>query len=260
MEATPTRHHTWMPLVLMFIVVPAIILLLFFGITASFHSLGLTRDQALLLLLASVLGSAVNIPLSRRRIQLADPTMAQWSPMAQWVIAMFHYYPPAVVEQIVAVNVGGALVPLFFSAYLLTRSATPVLDAVIATVAVLIVAKLLARPVPGVGITVPGFVPPIVAAVVAYGLVTYAPGPLAAPHHAAPVAYIAGTLGTLIGADLLNLPTVLRGGLLAVGPQRFWWGRPPARVSPDKPRILSIGGAGVFDGVFLTGVIAAFLA
>ena len=54
----------------------------------------------------------------------------------------------------------------------------------------------------------------------------------------APLAYIAGSLGTLIGADLTNLDKVR--GL----------GAP----------IASIGGAGTFDGIFLTGILAVLLA
>jgi uncharacterized membrane protein len=82
------------------------------------------------------------------------------------------------------------------------------------------VCKALARVTPGVGITLPAFVPPLVSAAVAMLLTS---------GQAAPVAYIGGTLGTLIGADLLNLPAVRRMPAL----------------------MLSIGGAGVFDGVFL---------
>ena len=55
---------------------------------------------------------------------------------------------------------------------------------------------------------------------------------------AAPPAYISGSLGTLIGADLLNLDKLQ--GL----------GAPVA----------SIGGAGTFDGVFLTGIAAVLIA
>ncbi|HTW95115.1 MAG TPA: DUF1614 domain-containing protein, partial [Tepidisphaeraceae bacterium] len=54
---------------------------------------------------------------------------------------------------------------------------------------------------------------------------------------APPLAYIAGTMGTLIGADLLNL-----GHIYGLG-----------------ARVASIGGAGTFDGVFLTGIIAVLL-
>jgi uncharacterized membrane protein len=91
------------------------------------------------------------------------------------------------------------------------------------------ISKLLARPVPGVGIAMPALIPPILAALVAL-ILAPAQGPM--------VAYIAGTLGVLIGADLLNLKnlTLLR--------------------AP----VVSIGGAGTFDGIFLTGIIAVLLA
>jgi uncharacterized membrane protein len=56
--------------------------------------------------------------------------------------------------------------------------------------------------------------------------------------HAAPLAYVSGSLGTLIGADLLNLDKLQ--GL----------GAP----------IASIGGAGTFDGVFLVGIVAVLIA
>jgi uncharacterized membrane protein len=87
----------------------------------------------------------------------------------------------------------------------------------------------MAYPVRGVGISVPIFIPPLVAALAAVVL---------SRRQAAPLAYIAGCLGTLIGADLLNL-----GSIQGLG-------------AP----IASIGGAGTFDGVFLTGIIAVLLA
>jgi uncharacterized membrane protein len=79
----------------------------------------------------------------------------------------------------------------------------------------------MADPVPGLGIAVPVFMPALVTAVVAL---------LLSRKDAPPLAYIAGGLGTLIGADLTNLDKVR--GL----------GAPVA----------SIGGAGTFDGIFLT--------
>jgi Protein of unknown function (DUF1614) len=66
------------------------------------------------------------------------------------------------------------------------------------------------------------------------GLVAVAPHPAAV----AGLAYAGGTLGTLLGADLVNLPKVRRLG------------------AP----VVSIGGAGTFDGVFITGIVAVLLA
>lgn len=259
MEANPARHHPWMPVMLLALVIPMILAFIYFQVTAaSFRMFGLTASETILILLASVIGSIINIPLTRRKIQLADPVLQRLSPTMQRLMLLFHYYPPAVIEQVVAVNVGGALVPLGFSAYLLTRPGTPIVLALVAAVVIAIIAKLLARPLPGVGITLPGFVPPILSAIVAFLLVHFI-APQDSITALAEVAYIGGTLGTLVGADLLNLPLVLRGGLLAAGPQRVWrlGQQPMPRL--DKPRVLSIGGAGIFDGVFLTGILAAFL-
>jgi uncharacterized membrane protein len=89
-----------------------------------------------------------------------------------------------------------------------------------------------ARPIPGVGIATPMFIPPIVAAIVGSLL----SGGL--PHHASAIAYISGVLGTLIGADLMNL----------------------RRLSELGAPVASIGGAGTFDGIFLTGIVAVLLA
>jgi uncharacterized membrane protein len=91
-----------------------------------------------------------------------------------------------------------------------------------------VVAHAFAQIVPGVGIAIPMFIPPLTAAVV--GLVL-------SWRRAPPMAYVAGSMGTLIDADLLNL----------------------GRVAELGAPVLSIGGAGTFDGVFLTGIIAGLL-
>ncbi len=103
------------------------------------------------------------------------------------------------------------------------------LVAPIAIAIVTVIVHWLARPVRGVGITVPTFIPPIVAVGVAM---------LLSWDRFAPLAYVCGTLGTLLGADVSNLPNVA------------------ALHAP----VASIGGAGTFDGVFLTGIMAVLLA
>ncbi len=95
--------------------------------------------------------------------------------------------------------------------------------------AIAIVIHAMATPVHGVGIAVPVFAPVVVTAILAF---------LLSREYAAPLAYIGGSMGTLIGADLINLDKI--GGL----------GAPVA----------SIGGAGTFDGIFLTGILAVLLA
>lgn len=206
--------------VLLVFVAPLVLALLYLNLaTFSFERLGLSSEMALLVLFASLVGGMINIPLSRERVAVQQ--------LPRGIMRYFYYYPPVVRERVIAINVGGALIPLALSAYLLPRA--PLWETLLTTLVVAAVCKVLARITPGVGITLPAFVPPLVSAAMATILAT---------GQGAPVAYIGGTLGTLIGADLLNLPAVRRMPAL----------------------MLSIGGAGVFDGVFLVGIVAALVA
>ena len=141
------------------------------------------------------------------------------------------YVVPVVVGwpgTIIAVNVGGAVIPTLLSFYLYVRNELWILG-IIAIACVAAVCHFLAHSVPGVGIALPVFVPPLSTAVVAL---------LLSRRYAAPLAYIGGSMGTLVGADLLNL-----GKMQGLG-------------AP----VASIGGAGTFDGIFLTAILAVLLA
>jgi len=186
--------------------------------------LGISSGTALLLLFASLLGSYINIPVwefPEREVRSGQEV----------IFFGVHYVVPVVIEwpsTVVAVNVGGAVIPTLLSLYLLFKNHLWI-SGIVTTALVAVIVHMLAYPVQGVGIAVPIFVPPVVTAIVAV---------LIAREHAAVLAYVGGSLGTLIGADLLNLG-VVRG-----------LGAPVA----------SIGGAGTFDGIFLTGVLAVLLA
>ncbi len=199
---------------------PLMFFLLFFNIaTFSLTKLGLTSQGAVLLFTAVLLGSIINIPISKKRIVVMEPTPFRHP--------FLFYNPPRVRKQVIAVNVGGCIIPTVFSLNLLLTRA-PVLPSVVATLIVALVCHRMARLVPGVGIKIPALIPPILAAVLAL---------IMAGSSAAPVAYVSGTLGTLIGADLMNLN----------------------RLDELGTQVLSIGGAGVFDGIFLVGIMAALL-
>ena len=190
----------------------------------AFESMGISRRYMLALLLLCLLGSYVNIPIAQLPGQ---------HERAGQVVDFFgmRYVVPARVNSpgtVIAVNVGGAVIPVILSIYLIIKHRLYG-PSVVAIAVVTVLVHLMARPVRGVGIAVPIFIPPLITAVVAIVLSRRNPAPLA---------YIAGSLGTLIGADLLNLDKVR--GL----------GAPVA----------SIGGAGKFDGIFLTGVVAVLLA
>jgi uncharacterized membrane protein len=125
--------------------------------------------------------------------------------------------------------VGGCLVPLAFSVYLLINKPMPVDQLLPAVALMTALSYALSRPIPGIGIGMPGFAAPLGAAAVA---ILLADEPFRAE-----VAYIAGTTGVLIGADLLRLKDIRRMG------------------AP----VASIGGAGTFDGIFMTGLVATLL-
>lgn len=205
-------------------VVLFVVLLVFRALRHAYVSLGLSPSAAMLLLFGSLIGSYFNIPVA-----VLPPEQLE----SDKVIDFFgmQYMVPTVESlagTVIAVNVGGAVIPTIMSLYLLVTRQLWVQGA-IATAIVALVLHWLAHPVPGIGIAVPVFFPAIVTAVVAL---------LLSRGNAAPLAYIAGSMGTLIGADLTNLDKVA--GL----------GAPVA----------SIGGAVTFDGIFLTGIVAVLLA
>jgi len=161
----------------------------------AYMRLGVGPGIAMVLLFGSLIGSYFNIPIA----------VLPASPVRSGQIVEFfgmRYIVPVVVSwpgTVLAVNVGGAVIPTLMSTYLVIRYQLWFKAALVATA---ILAFILSR--------------------------EYAP----------PLAYIGGSMGTLIGADLLNLDKI--GGL----------GAPVA----------SIGGAGTFDGIFLTGILAVLLA
>jgi uncharacterized membrane protein len=202
-----------------------LVVMIQFGVLRyAYMRIGISSGAALLLLLGSLLGSYVNIPLA----QLPEQAIMSGREITYYGM---HYVVPVVVDwpgTVIAINVGGALIPTLVSIYLLVRNHLWG-RGLLAIAGVTAACHALASPVPGVGIALPVLVPALTTAVVAL---------LLSRHCAAPLAYISGSLGTLIGADLLNLDKLQ--GL----------GAPVA----------SIGGAGTFDGIFLTAIVAVLIA
>jgi uncharacterized membrane protein len=219
------------PFLIFFVFVFIFLLLVAFGLvqfglfTWAFARIGIPPEYLFSLLFLCIFGSMINIPL--RRIRIEDD-------MRDWHVVSFfgmRFRPPRISrpnEMVLAVNLGGAVIPTILSLYLLVNSPNPI-RMLMALGAVVLVVYKIARPVEGVGIAIPMFIPPIAAALAAM-IFNY--------EWAAPTAYMAGTLGTLIGADILHLDKLRR----------------------LRAPVASIGGAGTFDGIFLTGILAVLLA
>ncbi|HWP57999.1 MAG TPA: DUF1614 domain-containing protein [Candidatus Acidoferrales bacterium] len=197
---------------------------------AALSKLGLSPAAALLAFLGILFGGAINIPVKkipREEIVIADPFA---------VFGFGRLFPRLLRTRrytTIAINVGGCMIPCMLALYQIARIVQEGWYAAVVLLAVtalsIAVCFRIARPVQGIGIAMPALIPPLLAAV---------PSVLLMPDFAPPIAFVAGVLGPLIGADLLHLSEVKR---LATG-------------------VASIGGAGTFDGIVLSGLFAAILA
>ena len=180
----------------------------------AYMRLGVGPGAALLLLFGSLIGSYFNIPIAYLSDRRSGPGRSLNLRHAVCHSGSFAAWPGTVL----AVNVGGAVIPTMMSTYLVIRYQLW-LKAAIATAVIAVVIHSMATPVPGIGIAVPVFAPVVTTAILAFIL---------SREYAAPLAYIGGSMGTLIGADLLNLD----------------------KISGLGAPVASIGGAGTFDGIF----------
>lgn len=193
----------------------------------AFQRIGFSSLEYTLVLVATLLGSAVNIPVGQAASTepLVDSDGAR-------VFGLYYRIPRITgyrhTYTIIAVNLGGAMIPVLVSVYLLAAHTNLLLAALGGSLVTSVLVHLMARKVRGVGIVTPALLPPIIAAVMAY---------LLAPASPAVVAYVSGTIGTLVGADLTNLRDLAKLGA-------------PVAI---------VGGAGTMDSVFLTGIIAILL-
>lgn len=196
---------------------PILLILGFFHVVnLGFENLGLSSEITLLILFLMLVGSSINIPLTRRKIIYTKES------------SFFGLFSTNKLRASgIFINLGGAVIPVLLSFYFLTK--IPLEPVLIAVILMVIVTNLLSRPIPRKGIGLPVFVPPFFATLFAL---------IISPEWAAPTAFISGVLGTLIGADILNL----------------------RKIQKLSPGMISIGGAGVFDGIFLIGIISALLA
>jgi len=168
---------------------------------AAFEVLGLSNSGALVLVMACLAGSVIDVPIHRMRRT----------------------------GTLLAVNLGGCVIPLLMCGWVVSHARLGAGQVIAATGLVALASWRFSRVEPGIGVTMRGFVAPL-AALTAAAIVDR--------DALAPLAYVSGIVGVLVGADLLRLRQAAEGGALA----------------------LSLGGAGTRDGIFLAGVVAVLLA
>lgn len=220
-------------ILLLVLVLWASVTLLFFGaLSTAFTKMGFSWSDALLLLAASLIGAGMNIPLFTMESKI--PVVRETFVRSFGMVYRVPVIKTVTDETTVAINVGGAIIPVLVSAYLLVSFPQVAPYALAGTAIVTLVTHGVAKPIRGLGIATPIFIPPLAAALSAI-ILTAAFCPI--PECRFVTAYVGGVLGSLIGADLLNLN----------------------RISDLGAPVASIGGAGTFDGIFMTGVIAVLI-
>jgi uncharacterized membrane protein len=220
------------PLLLLLAFLLLFVFVLFSGVViAAFGKLGIPPEVAFTLFIFALVGSLINIPIAEETTY--EPVLALREVRFFGISYPVPYFEWAERKTVIAINVGGALVPLSIAIYELFRmiyfeNFTLLFNTLMAVLIAALLSNAVARPVKGLGIAMPMLVPPLMAVLLGWLLGDGNPNA---------VAYVSGTLGVLIGADLMN------------------WRKIKELGAP----MVSIGGAGTFDGIFLAGIIAVIL-
>ena len=211
-------HNNFLFAILLLVLIVALGLLFVGVLGVAFREVGFNIETVALILVGTFLGSFINIPLLK--LKACVPIVREETASFFGVIYRIPRMEYGETVTMLAVNVGGALIPSAVSIYLLLKAPqTALVYCFLGVVVVALITRAIARPVKGVGIVTPALVSPIAAALLGIFL------PSGAPRI---VAYVSGVIGTLVGADLSNLKNI------------------PKLGAP----MASIGGAGTFDGVF----------
>jgi uncharacterized membrane protein len=221
-------------IVLLIALLILIIPLLILGVIgAAFTRLGFSWISALAIALLMLFGSFVNIPVYKIRrdmIRIAPPDSSVFGEYSQ-------SNPSPVWDTTIAINLGGAVIPIAVSLYVLYQAilitGTSLLFSV--CVAIILVASITfvsTRYLPGSGIQVSLIIPGLTALLA--GLMLSGGTGLAA----AVTAFVSGIAGTLVGGNIAQLFRI---------------------KDLDVPSV-SIGGAGTFGAVFICCILPALIA
>jgi uncharacterized membrane protein len=202
------------------------------------EGLGLPPETFSIILFLSLIGSYINIPLTS--IEAKVPIYKLKEVRYFFVTWKVPSLEMGIKKTYITINLGGGIIPLIISGFLVFWSIPHYSTNIIQSYSKLIIVLLIviittyrsSRIVKGLGIATPMLGPPLITAFSTFLIdILY---PISCPTQ---IAYVGGTIGTLIGADLLNL------------------NRLPELGAP----VVSIGGAGTFDGIYLTGLISVLL-
>ncbi|MEM1626728.1 MAG: DUF1614 domain-containing protein [Sulfolobaceae archaeon] len=132
---------------------------------------------------------------------------------------------------IIAINIGGAIVPLLVSFLLLsTFKEFNLLKILVIIILSTIFSNKTSKVIAGLGVIANPYLSPILNGTLSFILFQQQLSLI-------PIStYIATVIGAIVGADLLNLKKIIE----------------------TRPQLISIGGLGTFDGIYVSGLIGMF--
>jgi uncharacterized membrane protein len=136
---------------------------------------------------------------------------------------------------IIGVNIAGAVIPIILSLRMLEQGRAPAMESLLGIVIVTYIAYSLSEVIPERGVLLYSYHIPTIAASLT--------GILAARkkwNRAGPAAYVSGSIGILLGADILHMQEVFN-------------------LQLQRTIFAVIGGAGVFDAIFIVGMLAVVI-
>ncbi|MET1124590.1 MAG: DUF1614 domain-containing protein [Archaeoglobaceae archaeon] len=211
-----------LPLFVILILLPILLIFFVFTTSAVFQLVfGVDKWTALLIFLFIAIGSFFNVPIYEKEGYYVHYSYSVFGVL---------YRVRRRGKVVVAVNLGGCVFPTVLALKALSDVGVN-LEVLMAIATATVLNYFIAKPVRGVGIVTPMIAPPLIATLAAFTAIFLSGMPLLLLPK---LSFAVGVISTLLGADIMHLKDLEKIG----------------------EGVVSIGGAGTFDGIFLTGFFA----
>lgn len=207
-------------------------------------NLHLSPQAAIMVLIGMIFGSLINFPISRFPLdQEVNVPLFESASGFNLMPKMQRLRQ----EAVIAINLGGCIIPvllaIWLSRFIIAGGLVPILVTLVGMCFNTAICYRASRLIPGRGIAIPVLIPPLAAVIATwcgFGIIGPITGNLGVDFQPlySPVAFVIGISGPLLGADLMH------------------WNDFKKLQAPS----ISIGGAGTWDGIVLSGMIASLLA
>ena len=224
---------TLIPIIITAVIVAACLLTV---VAHVMERCGLSRPAAIGIAIALLTGSLVDLPTPFSVRATTDFGTRRGGRRAFWLPSKKPKRRGALTA--VRLNLAGCLIPLsltlFFIVRLLSCGDMKMIGAVVVgSLCSITLCTLSVRDVHGAGLVIPAFWLSLAVALISRLLLPS----IAVPQHRPQISFISAVVGTVVGSDLFHLE----------------------KVGNSRAAMVSIGGAGIFDGITVCAVLSAAL-